>query len=172
MSMIRIAGVVLASAVFARGVMAQEANEANEGREGKEAHQAAEVRIARSALPAAVERAVAANSAGATIRGFSRETDKGQTVYETEMTVNGHSKDLVVDANGTVMEIEEQVMMASLSPAVQSGLKAKAGRGRIIKIESLTKGGRLVAYEAQVRTGRRYSEIQVGPDGGTLAHEE
>jgi hypothetical protein len=29
-----------------------------------------------------------------------------------------------------------------------------------------------MAYEAQVRTGTKRSEIQVGPDGKPLAHEE
>ena len=45
-------------------------------------------------------------------------------------------------------------------------------RGTIAKIESLTKNGKLVAYEAVVKTGTKRSEIQVGPDGQKLAHPE
>ncbi len=55
---------------------------------------AQEKKIKRSDLPPAVEKTVAAQSAGATIRGFSTEKEKGQTLYEVEMTVNGHSKDI------------------------------------------------------------------------------
>jgi hypothetical protein len=51
-------------------------------------------------------------------------------------------------------------------------LQKAAGEGKIVKVESLTKHGTLVAYEAQVRKGSKTSEVQVGPDGGTLAHEE
>ena len=40
------------------------------------------------------------------------------------------------------------------------------------KVESLTKNGKLVAYEAIVSTGTGKSEIQVGPEGKPLAHEE
>jgi hypothetical protein len=41
-----------------------------------------------------------------------------------------------------------------------------------VKVESITKHDRLVAYEAKVLTGTKKSEIQVGPDGKPLDHEE
>jgi hypothetical protein len=56
--------------------------------------------------------------------------------------------------------------------AVQYALKKRAGNGTIGKIESLTKRGKLVAYEAHVKTGAKRSEIQVGPNGEKLAHPE
>ena len=133
---------------------------------------AQEKKIKRSELPPAVEKTVAAQSEGATIRGFSEEKEKGQTFYEAEMTVNGHSKDVLIAADGTIVEIEEQVALDSLSAEVKAGLKAKAGAGKILKVESLTKKGKLVAYEAKIGTNGKKSEVQVGPDGKPLDHEE
>jgi hypothetical protein len=133
---------------------------------------AQEKKIKRSDLPPAVEKTVAAQSAGATIRGFSTEKEKGQILYEVEMTVNGHSKDISMAADGSIVEIEEQVALDSLSPEVKAGLQAKAGKGKILKVESLTKKDKLVAYEAQVETNGKKSEVQVGPDGKPLDHEE
>jgi acyl CoA:acetate/3-ketoacid CoA transferase alpha subunit len=133
---------------------------------------AQEKKIKRSDLPPAVEKTVAVQSAGATIHGFSTEKEKGQTLYEAEMTVNGHSKDVLIAADGTVVEVEEQVALDSLSPVVKAGLQAKAGKGKIVKVESLTKKDKLVAYEAQVDTNGKKSEVQVGPDGKPLDHEE
>jgi len=133
---------------------------------------AKEKKIKRSDLPPAVEKTVAAQSAGATIRGFSTETEKGQTLYEAEMTVNGHSKDISMTADGSIVEIEEQVALDALSPEVKAGLQAKAGKGIILKVESLTKKDKLVAYEAKVDTNGKKSEVQVGPDGKPLDHEE
>jgi uncharacterized membrane protein YkoI len=133
---------------------------------------AQEKKISRSDLPPAVEKTVAAQSAGATIRGFSTEKENGQTLYEVEMTFNGHSKDVSMTADGSVVEIEEQVALDSLSPEVKAGLLAKAGKGKILKVESLTKKDKLVAYEAKVETDGKKSEIQVGPDGKPLDHEE
>jgi hypothetical protein len=133
---------------------------------------AQEKKIKRSDLPPAVEKTVAAESTGATIRGFSTEKEKGQILYEVEMTVNGHSKDISMAADGSIVEIEEQVALDSLSPEVKAGLQAKAGKGKILKVESLTKKDKLVAYEAKVDTNGKKSEVQVGPDGKPLDHEE
>ena len=133
---------------------------------------AQEKKIKRSELPAAVEKTVAEQSKGATIRGFSEEKEKGQTTYEVAMTVNGHTKDVQVDAGGTVIEVEEQVDLQGLSAEVKAGLAAKAGKGKITKVESITKKNKLVAYEAHVVTDGKKSEIQVGPDGKALDHEE
>ena len=133
---------------------------------------AQEGKIKRSDLPPAVEKTAAEVSKGATIKGFSKETENGKTTYEIEMVVNGHTKDVEVDANGAILEVEEQVEMDSLPAEVKAGLNAKAGRGRILKVESLTKNSKLVAYEAKVETAGKKSEIQVGPDGKPLDHEE
>ena len=133
---------------------------------------AQEKKIKRSDLPPAVEKTVASQSAGATIRGFSTEKEKGQILYEVEMTVNGHSKGISMASDGSIVEIEEQVALDSLSPEVKAGLQARAGKGKILKVESLTKKDKLVAYEAQVETNGKKSEVQVGPDGKPLDHEE
>jgi uncharacterized membrane protein YkoI len=131
-----------------------------------------EKKIQRSDLPAAVQKAVEAQSKDATVKGFSQEREKGRTFYEAEMTVNGHSKDVLMDPTGAVVEVEEEVALDSLPAAVKDGLQAKAGKGKLVKVESLTKHDKLVAYEAQVRTGAKKSEVQVDPDGRPLDHEE
>lgn len=131
-----------------------------------------EKKIKRSDLPPAVEKTVATVSKGATIKGFSKELENGQTLYEAEMTANGHSKDVDIDSSGAVVEVEEQVEFDSLPSDVKEGLQAKAGNGKIIKVESITKHDKLVAYEAQIRTGGKKSEVQVGPTGKPLEREE
>jgi hypothetical protein len=133
---------------------------------------AQEKKIQRADLPPAVENTVAAQTHGATIRGFSQETEKGQTFYEAETSVNGRSKDILIDPTGAIVEIEEQVAFDSLPSAVKAGLQAKAGQGKILKVESLTRHGKLVAYEAKIQTAGKKKEIQVGPDGTPLDHEE
>jgi uncharacterized membrane protein YkoI len=133
---------------------------------------AQEKKIKRSDLPSAVEKTVATVSKGATIKGFNEEKENGGTTYEVEMIVNGHTKDVQIDPSGTVTEVEEEVAMDSLSAEVKAGLAAKAGGGRIVKVESLTKKEKLVAYEAKVDAAGKKSEIQVGPDGKPLDHEE
>jgi hypothetical protein len=131
-----------------------------------------EKKIKRSALPPAVEKAVVEQSQGATVRGFSEEREKGQTFYEAELLIDGHGKDVLMDETGAVVEIEEQVPFESLPPAVKDGLQTLAGKDKILGVESLTKKGRLVAYEAKVLSNGKKSELQVGPEGKPLDHEE
>jgi uncharacterized membrane protein YkoI len=133
---------------------------------------AQEKKLTRAQLPPAVEKTVAEQSKGATIRGLSTEIDNGKKVYEASLTVNGHARDVSIDEQGNVLEIEDQVTLASLPPAVRNALTKAAGAGKIEKVESLSKRGKLVAYEAAVKTGTKRSEIQVGPDGQKLAHPE
>jgi hypothetical protein len=131
-----------------------------------------ERRLKRSDLPAAVLKTVNQESQGATIRGYSSETNDGRLEYEVALSVHGHNKDVSIAADGSVLEIEEEVALDSLPAPVRDGLRQLAGSGRITRVESLTKHGAIVAYEAQVRTGAKRSEIQVGPDGTPLAHPE
>jgi hypothetical protein len=136
------------------------------------AAQAQERKIKRAQLPPAVEKTVAEQSQGATIKGFSTEIEKGKRVYEVAMIVDGRGKDVLIDSKGNVIEIEEEVAVDSLSQPVKDGLTKAAGTGTISKVESLTKNGALVAYEAVVKRGAKHSEIQVGRNGEKLAHPE
>jgi len=131
-----------------------------------------EKKLKREQLPPAVEKTVARESQGATINGFATEVENGKRLYEVELTVDGRSRDISMDKNGNIVEVEQEVAMDSLPATVQEGLRRRAGTGTIGKIESLTKGGKLVAYEAHVKTGTKGSEIQVGPKGEKLAHAQ
>ncbi len=133
---------------------------------------AQEKRLKRSDLPLAVQKTADEQSAGATVLGYSSETEEGQLAYEVALTVRGHGRDVTIAPDGTILEIEEEVALASLPDAVRTGLMRAAGSGKILKVESLTKRGAIVAYEAQVRTGTKRSDVQVDPDGRPLAHPE
>jgi uncharacterized membrane protein YkoI len=133
---------------------------------------AQEKKIKMEELPPAVQQTVATQTKVATIRGFSTETVSGKQTYEVELTASGHEKNISMDSDGNIVEVEEEVSMDSLPAAVKDGLKKAAAPGTIAKVESLTKKGKLVAYEATVKNGAKRSEVQVGPDGKKLAHME
>ena len=133
---------------------------------------AQEKQLKRSDLPPAVQKTADAQSQGASVRGYSSETEDGRLEYEVALTVHGHKRDVTIAQDGSVLEIEEEVVLDSLPAPVREGLSRAAGSGRITRVESLTKHGAIVAYEAQVRTGTKRSEVQVDPDGKPLAHPE
>jgi hypothetical protein len=121
--------------------------------------------IDRSDLPAAVSAAVDRLSDGAKLRGLSEEMQDGRTFYEAELRVDAHAMDVLIDEDGTIVEVEEQVELDSLPAAVRAALSDRAGSGKIMNVEALTRQGILVSYEAHVRTDGRMSEITVGPQG-------
>jgi len=133
---------------------------------------AQEKKISRAQLPAVVEKTVAKESEGATIKGFATEVEHGKRFYEASLTVNGHNKDILIDKDGNVVEVEEEVALDTLPAAVQDALKKAAGAGTIQLVESLTKNGTLVAYEGHLKRGYKHSEIQVGPNGEKLKRPE
>jgi uncharacterized membrane protein YkoI len=133
---------------------------------------AAEKRISKADLPTPVQKTADQQAKGGTVRGYSKELENGKVEYEVQAIVNGHDLDIAIAPDGTLIEIEEQVSIDTLSPNIRSGLSAAAANGKITKVESLTKHGKIVAYEAQVMTAGKRSEVQVGPDGNGLDHEE
>jgi hypothetical protein len=74
----------------------------------------------------------------------------------------------------TVSELhgkEKQLKKSDLPPAVQATADEQS-KGAITRVESLTKKGKLVAYEAQINTNGKKSEVQAGPSGKPLVHLE
>ncbi len=116
-------------------------------------------------LPPAVQATVKEQSKGATIRGLAKEVEKGKTLYELELKVNGHNKDMMIDASGKIISVEEQVALDTLPAPVKAEIVKQAGKGKIVIVESLTEGGTLIAYEAAIKTGGKSREIKISPDG-------
>lgn len=59
--------------------------------------------------------------------------------------VNSHTKDVTIDPQGDLLEMEEQVQPEAVSVNVLGGLRAQAAGGSITKIESLIKHDKIVA---------------------------
>lgn len=113
-------------------------------------------------LPPAVKATVEAESKGATIKGVSREKEQGKTVYELETLVNGRTRDLMIDSEGKVYEVEEQLDPAKAPAAVREALQ-KAGT--IVSLESVTARG-ATHYEGRVRgKNGKMSSLELDADG-------
>jgi uncharacterized membrane protein YkoI len=121
----------------------------------------ADKKIQAKDLPPAVQKAVQEETKGATIKGYAKEVENGKTMYEVETTVNGHSRDLLFDATGKLVEAEEAIALDAVPSAVKTALEA---RGSVLTVETVTKG-KTVTYEAQVEKNGRKSEVAVDAAG-------
>ena len=124
---------------------------------------ASERKIAMKDLPPAVQQAIK-DQGGATVRGLAKEVDKGKTLYEAELTVNGHSKDIMFDEQGTMVSVEEESALDQIPPAARTAIEKATGSGKVSVVEKLTEGGH-VFYEAQVTNGGKTSEVKVDASG-------
>jgi uncharacterized membrane protein YkoI len=105
-------------------------------------------KVALKNLPSAVRATVEAETKNATIKGISKETEKGQTVYEVESMVNGRTRDFMIDAAGKVYLVEEQLDADKAPAPVRRALEAQ---GTIVVLESVSENG-VTTFEGQVKT--------------------
>jgi uncharacterized membrane protein YkoI len=108
-----------------------------------------------------VRDAIQRETKDATVKGLAKETQGDATFYEAETEVNGHSRDLLFDASEKLVEVEEETAVDAAPGAVKAALEK---RGKIVKLETVTKGGR-VTYEGVVEKSGKKSEVAVDADG-------
>jgi uncharacterized membrane protein YkoI len=101
---------------------------------------------------------------GAKVKGFAKEIEDGKTFYEMETVKAGHSRDILFDPSGQVVEVEEDVELTALPAAVKDALSAA---GKLTKVESVTKG-QTVVYEGHIVKAGKKSEVKVTADGKPL----
>jgi hypothetical protein len=129
---------------------------------------AAEHKVPCSTLPSAVQEKSKAVLDGATVQGCVKDVSGGKTTYEMETLKDGRGKDITFDASGAVLEVEEQVDESSLPAPVAASLRKAYSGGKLGKIESLTRGGVLVSYEAVVIRNGKSKEVAFRPDGSAM----
>ena len=126
-----------------------------------------EQKVTLEQLPAAVQAAVKEQTKGATVKGFAIENENGKKLYEAELTVNGHAKDISFDAGGAIVSVEEETTLDKIPAPARAALEKAAGQGKIVIVEVVTEGGK-TSYEAQINTGKKTSEVAVDASGRSV----
>jgi hypothetical protein len=125
----------------------------------------AEARVPCKTLPAAVLHQAKVEVGDATIRGCVKDKEDGKLTYEVETLKDGRSRDILFDASGTVLEVEQEVAAGSLPPAVSDAIARAANGSKVGKVESVTRGGVIASYETTIMKKGRRQEIAFSPQG-------
>jgi uncharacterized membrane protein YkoI len=133
---------------------------------------AAEKSLALKDLPAPVQKTVADNLKGGEIKNISKEVEKGVTEYEIETTVNGKHRDFDVSAAGKLVEVEQEIDMASVPAAAKAAIEKKFPGGKLVIVESVDKGNGVLSYEASYTTkAGKKGEVSVKADGTEIKED-
>ena len=124
----------------------------------------ADTKIKLADLPPAVQAAVQEQTKNATLVGISKEVEKGKTMYEVETKVNGKTRDLMLDASGKILSVEEEVDINSIPAAAKAAIEKKVAGAKIKRVETVTEGSK-VSYEAQYEKNGKTAEVAVNADG-------
>jgi uncharacterized membrane protein YkoI len=126
-----------------------------------------EKKVAIKNLPPAVQKTVQDQIKGAQLKGLSKEAENGKTVYEVETMVNGKSRDLLIDEQGAILEIEEATTLDAIPAPAKAVIKKDAIGGKVSKVEIVTKAG-VTTYAAVIKKAGKESEIKVAADGSIV----
>ena len=132
---------------------------------------AQETKVHFKDLPPVVQAAAKAQSKGATVKGYSKEIEKGKTEYEVQLLLDGRKRDVSISPDGKVLETEEVVAFSSVPKQAQDAIKQEAGGAKVEKVEMVT-SDRPTVYEALVRQNGKKHEIKVLQNGDRVPAED
>ena len=123
-----------------------------------------ETKVKLQDLPPAVQEAVKVHSKGATVRGFSKEIKDGRALYEVELSVKGQTRDLTLDAQGSVVADEQQTTLQDIPAAARGAIEKAATGGKLTLVEKVIEGSS-ISYEGHITKGGKQVEIKVDGNG-------
>jgi hypothetical protein len=117
-------------------------------------------------LPAAVQKTVQDNLNGGEIRNITKEKEDGVEQYEVESFLNGNSRDFNVDTKGNLLVLEVATTMGDIPTPAKSSILKKVADGKLSAVETFTKTGQPMMYEASYRDAKgKKHEVLVKADG-------
>ena len=130
---------------------------------------AAEHSVPCNTLPDAVQQhSKSLLETGTTVKGCVKDVSGGKTTYEMELVTPKGSKDVTFSPTGDVVEVEQEVEPSTLPTPVAAAFAKAASGGKLGKVESLTRQGRLISYESTVEKGGKHREVAFSPDGAPM----
>ncbi len=107
----------------------------------------------------------------ATIKGFSKEKEKGVVEYEVESVEGKVHRDISYKADGTVIVVEESMAFNDLPEPVRNSVTKNYPKAQIKACEKVTKGS-VVSYELGMKSGGKKMELVYNADGSLMKNEK
>jgi hypothetical protein len=118
-------------------------------------------------LPIAVMKAFSKSYPKATIKNCSREVEDGKVSYEVASKEKAIGRDVLYDAKGNVIVVEETMAMSEAPEPVQQAFNKKFSKAEIILAERLLRGTS-INYEFQIKLKGRIREVVFDSAGNEI----
>lgn len=110
-----------------------------------------ETQVQKKDVPEPVLAAFAKAYPKATIKGYAKEMEKGQTMYEVESVEGKTHRDVSFAPDGKLLVVEESMELKDVPAAVQQALEKKYPKAKVNLVEKVTEGTS-IGYEFKVTT--------------------
>jgi uncharacterized membrane protein YkoI len=136
-----------------------------------------EEKVSLDKLPKEVLAAVKAKFPKGELKGASKETEDGKTLYEVQLVDDGHKIDAEFTADGKIVNVEKEIAAKDLPKAVAEALESKYPKAEHKRVEEVVeyKDGaeQPAVYEVLLTTadGKKF-EVVLAADGKIKKEEE
>jgi len=125
--------------------------------------------IKQSKLPAAVLRSAEEQVAGATVTGYSTDKVNGVVTYRMDLVSEGKTRGIVMDKEGTVLAVEQEVAWNDLPEDIQKTFDTVKTKGELGAVSTVHENGTRVAYVAYLTTKTERNLVRVKPKAADAA---
>ena len=133
------------------------------------AAQGEEKKIKQSRLPQAVQTTAEQNVSGATVTGYTSEKIDGAMVYTMDLVASGLTRGIVMDSEGNILSTQQEVAFSDLPADIQKDFTNATAKGKLGAVSSISKDGKIVAYEAVLIVKGERHHVRVKPHVAELS---
>jgi hypothetical protein len=120
--------------------------------------------LALKDLPPAAQKSAQDFGKGAKLMGVTKGEENGKTVYKVETYLHGLSRDVLIDAAGEIIEIEETSTLNKTPGNAKAAIEKAAAGGKITKVNTVTRNG-VTTYKAVIKKEGKNIEIRASVEG-------
>jgi len=113
-------------------------------------------------LPTVAQSAIQRQVGTAKLGDITKSVEKGEVVYEVEMTTQRRARSFTINEEGELLSVE--VFLAELSHSVQQAIRAHVGKGVLNDISKITENG-VVTYEVEMTKQGKTRSFTLAADG-------
>jgi hypothetical protein len=119
---------------------------------------------AKTDIPEAILKAFQGQYPDAKITGFEKEADDSTTVFEIECTDGDTEKNVVLSAEGKIIQVEQEIAVTSLPESCTKAVMSAFKGAKIEEAEMISRDS-VVEYEVVLVVGEKEIEALISADG-------